>query len=122
MQLHAHGAQDGAHRAGGASLFADYFPHVLRRNPKLENGVFVPADGLDLYGCRFIHQGPRNFADKFIDCDHIVLGHARTPDRKHPKIGDQKLVTWIGARMVSAHTHRRQQLCAQLLQCLCAHP
>src|ERR1700691_5626727 len=56
MELHADGAQNGAHRAGGAALFADDLAHILRSDTQLEDGAFVPADGLDLHSCRLIDQ------------------------------------------------------------------
>src|SRR3954454_1666873 len=36
MQLHAHGAQNRAHRARSAALLADHLAHILRRDAELE--------------------------------------------------------------------------------------
>ena len=65
MQLHADGAQNGAHRTGGAALLADDLAHILRRHAQLEDGAFVAADGLDVDSFRLIDQRPGDLADQF---------------------------------------------------------
>ena len=50
MQLHADGAQNCADRTGGAALLADDLANILRCHPQPQDGVLVPADGLDLDG------------------------------------------------------------------------
>src|SRR5436305_1328549 len=85
MQLHAHSAENGAHRASRAALFADHLTHISGRHAELEDRIFLAPHGLYFDGCRFIYQSPRNFADQFLYCNHFILGHARAPDRSVPK-------------------------------------
>jgi hypothetical protein len=90
VKLHAHRSKDGSHRASGAALLADDFSNVLRRNAQLEDGVLIPIDGLDLYGCWLIHKGPRDFADQFVYLHHFNLGHDLAPDLLHSEIDESE--------------------------------
>ena len=67
MKLHADRAENGAHRTGGAALLADHLAYILRRDAEAEDGVFIPADRLDLDGGRLVDQGLRNLADQLGD-------------------------------------------------------
>ena len=85
MELHAHRAQNRAHRAGGATLLADHFAHILRRHAETQNRALVPADRLDLDRSWFIHQSLSNLAHQIGHRrDHIVLGHALATDLVQP--------------------------------------
>ena len=53
-----------------------------------QNGVFVPLHGLHFDGFRLVYQSPRDFADQFIYCHHVNLGHELASDRKHPRRSD----------------------------------
>jgi hypothetical protein len=79
VQLHADGAEDSAHRAGGAALFPDDFAYVLRRNAEFKNGIFVAVDRLNFNGRRLIYECPRDFADQLVNLDRI-LGHDLASD------------------------------------------
>lgn len=82
VQLHADGAQDGAHGARRAALLANDFADVPGGHAQLEDRVFFAVHRLHVDCCGLVHQGPRDLADQFLDFDHLLLlGHVRAPDR-----------------------------------------
>src|ERR1700676_4464577 len=104
MELHAHRAEDGAHRTGGASLFADHLADVLGGDAQLEDRVFFPNHRQHFNGCWFIDQSARDLANELFNCNHVLLGHALAPDRS----AFAKVALRFCSRIVSARRGRRQ--------------